>query len=171
VNKLRRRAILCALGAVVFAAACGSDKPDNPATVTAADAYNAAIRWYLGTVPEPTGTADPKPEIVFVAPASGKPIDVRTQAAVAAEMSDKDDVVMVQFTDVIDDALDVDLDGRPVKDDGVLLIVGDVTEVAPPLEMNVGVYRNENDDKLYSMKVIPAGDSFVATSVIEVVQG
>jgi hypothetical protein len=171
VTQLRRCAIACALGALTFVSACGSDKPDNPATVTAADAYNAAIRWYLGTVPAPTGTAETEPEIVFVAPASGKPIAVDTQAAVAAEMADMDDVVMVRFADVSDDALDLDLEDHPVKDDGVLLLVPDVVEGPQPLELNVGVYHNLNDQKLYSMKIIRTGSTFGATSVTEVEQG
>jgi len=152
-------------------AACSSGGEKSHTTVTAADAYNAAIRWYLGTVPAPTGTADTKPAVVYIAPESGKAINVGTQAAVAAEMADMKDVVVVRFADVRDDALDVDVDGKPVKDDGVLLLVGEIDEGQPPLDMNVGVYRNADDQALYSMTITRSGESFVATSVTEVAQG
>jgi hypothetical protein len=163
--------MLCALATLLLVAACGSDDGKRPAKVGAADAYNALIRWYLGTLPAPTDSSPKEPEIVFVAPAAGKTIAPATQAAVAAEMADMDDVVMVRFTDQADDALDLDVDDQPVKDNGVLLLVEDVPEARPPVDTHVIVYHNENDQKAYSVKIIRSGNSFAATSVTEVAQG
>ena len=173
---IRRRtsAVACALvalGVLGVLAACGSDEPQQPADVSTADAYNAAIRWYLSTVPAPTDTANSKPTIVYVAPASGNVIDVQTQADVAAEMADMKDVVIVRFADLRDDALDLDVEGEPVKEDGVLLLVGEVAEGPPPVDFNVGVYHNAEQETLYSMRIIRSGETFAAATVTEVAQG
>lgn len=170
----RAGGLLAALVIVSPLAACTSDeKPGGVAEVTEADAYNAAIRWYLGDVPTPAST-DAEPLIVYVAPASGSAIDEQAQADVAREMSGMDDVVVVRFADVRDDALDVDIEGEPVKDDGVLLLVSSVDAGPAPLVMTVGVYRNAADQRHYRMQIIGSGETgqtFAATAVTEVAQG
>jgi hypothetical protein len=111
---------------------------------------------------------------MFVAPADGKPIGEQAQADVAAEMADMKDVVVVRFLDVRDDAVQTDVEGEPVKDDGVLLLVGPVEEGPPPLELQVGVYHNADDEHTFTMKISKArnGDQqFDATSVSEIDQG
>lgn len=166
-----RACALVALSTLAVLGGCGSDDPTSSSEVSVADAYNAAIRWYLQGVPAPPDTTETKPTVVYVAPANGKPIDVQTQADVAAEMSDMDDVVIVRFADARDDALELDIEGQPVKDDGVLLLVGEVEEGPPPVQLDVGVYHNTDDEGLYSMTITRVGDSFVASTVSSIAQG
>lgn len=167
--------MICAVSASLGATACSSESAAEP-TVSTADAYSAAIRWYLDSV-EPTGTADTTdttdsgPLIVYVAPESGKAINSQAQASVVREMSDMADVVTVRFADVRDDALQSDVESLPVKDDGVLLLVGDVPDERPPVDVQVVVYRDVDDTHIFVMRITTAGDSFRATEVSEVVQG
>jgi hypothetical protein len=69
----------------------------------------------------------------------------------------------VRFADVRDDALDVDVEGQPVKDGGVLLLVGEVDERPPPVDLNIDVYRNVDDDTAYTMKVHRTSGEITAT--------
>ncbi len=166
----RRRwgGLICALSAVVGMTACGSEE-GGPISIKASDAYSAAIRWYLDSVettpPTTTPAGDSDPLIVYVVPGSGKAIDSQVQASVAAEMADMTDLVTVRFADVRDDALDMEVSGLPVKDNGVLLIVGVVAEGPPPVDVDVDVYRNAEDEHTFTMRITTAGDSFRATAV------
>lgn len=168
VSRRRLGGLICALSALVGVAACGIDD-NGPVSIKASDAYSAAIRWYLDGVeaaPATTIIGDGAgPLIVYVAPESGKAIDSQAQASVVAEMADMTDRVTVRFADVRDDALDIELPDLPVKDNGVLLIVGAVAEGPPPVDVDVDVYRNADDQHTFTMRITTAGDSFRATAV------
>jgi hypothetical protein len=160
-------------GLALALGACSSDKPGVKPLKTA-DAYVAAIRWYLDENPQPTPTSDepaPDPLIVYVAPDSGKAISSVAQANVVEDMADLKDVVTVRFADVRDDALDTDAENQPVKDGGVLLLVGEVQQGPPPVDVDVSVYRDANDEHDYVMKVVRSGDEFISSSVTEVDRG
>lgn len=153
--------------------ACGSSD-DDPNSVSAADAYTAAIRWYVEQNPVAPPTTDddePEPLAVFVAPADGVPIGAQDQADVAANLADMDDQVVVRFADVRDDTLDMDLESEPVKDDGVLLLVGPVEPGPPPIDVEISVYRSIDDQSTYVMRVVSAGaDEWNVTAVTELEQ-
>jgi hypothetical protein len=155
----------------VLASGCSSDSTGAP-SVKPADAYSAAIRWYVASVAAETPTtSDEGPIIVYVAPESGKAISSQTQASVVKELYEMSDTVTVRFADVRDEVLETDVENLPVKDDAVLLLVGEVHEAAPPLDVGVNVYHNAEDTHSYRMTIIASGDSFAATAVTEVAQG
>ena len=114
---------------------------------------------------------EPDAVTVYVAPADGNPIDGEGQAAVVAKLADMKDEVFVQFADVRDDAIDVDEENQPVKDDAVLLLVGPVEEAPPPVEVEIGVYHSVVDEKQYVMIVKKGGsEEFDVTAVTELEQ-
>jgi hypothetical protein len=167
--------VICAVSASLGATACSSDSTADP-NVSTADAYSAAIRWYLDSIESTattatTGTTDSGPLIVYVAPESGKAINSQAQASVVREMSDMSDIVTVRFADVRDDALQSGVETLPVKDDGVLLLVGDVPDETPPVDVHVAVYHDVDDTHTFVMQITASGDSFRATEVSEVAQG
>jgi len=67
--------------------------------------------------------------------------------------------------------LQSDVENLPVKDDAVLLVVSEVHEAAPPLDVAVDVYHSAEDIHSYRMTITASGDSFAATAVTEVAQG
>ena len=165
-------AVVGALLNVALLASCSSSG-EGPAKVDAADAYAAAIRWYLSEFPRVPSTTDGEPEAltVYVAPADGNAIDTDAQASVVEELADMKDEVFVQFADVRDDAIDLDKEGQPVKDVGVLLLVGPVEEAPPPVEVEIGVYHSMNDEKNYLMRIVKKGsEDFDVTAVTELGQ-
>jgi len=159
-------AFMFAISGTALLAACTSEAA-GVKPLTKADAYTAAINWYVESLPAPPPTTDgdaPGPVIVYVVSESGQAINSQVQASVVADLADRKDEVTVRFADVRDDALDIDLEGQPVKDDGVLLLVGDVDERPPPVDLDIDVYRNIDDDVAYSMKIHRSGDEITATA-------
>ena len=167
-SRRRLGGLICALSALLAATGCGSDH-HGPAAITTADAYSAAIRWYLDSADATpsTSTAGNGSDalIVYLAPASGKAIDSQVQASVVSDIADMKNRVTVRFADVRDDALDVETPDMPVKDHGVMLIVGTVTEGPPPVDVEVEVYRSVNDDSPITMRITASDDAFRATAV------
>ena len=167
--------MVCAL---LVLTACDSD-PSGPKPVTTADAYIAAIRWYVASLPAPgpAGTdstesaEDAEPLVVFIAPSDGVLIDADAQVAVLAELDDMSESVSVVFEDVRDDAIDLEAENQPVKDNGVLLLVGKVVEGPPPVEVAIEVYRHIDDDESFQMRIIRAGsDDYEVTAVTQLEQ-
>jgi hypothetical protein len=147
-----------ALAWLVVLAACTST-PQRINTIRAATAYAAVVRWQIDQ-PAPVTTTAGKP-IVYIARAAGEHIDAGEQADVVAAVKD---VAVVRFADIRDEALDVDVDGRPVKDHGVLLLVGPVTESQPPVEVAVEVYRSSTDDESFVVRIDGAKAGFEVTA-------
>jgi hypothetical protein len=176
VSASRRGAIVCALAALaVVSPACASDDP-GPKPVRTADAYVAAIRWYVDSIPVPTSTAtsdavDQSAALVYIAPADGNPIDADAQVAVVEALSDMTDVVTVVFADVRDDAIDLEAENQPVKEGGALLLVGKVEEGPPPVEVGIEVYHDVQRDESFQMRIVRAGsDDYSVTAVTQLEQ-
>jgi len=164
----RRSAAAIALATLLAVlSSCSSAATGNPLDVTNTNAYEAAIRWYIADLPQPTDTTNTGPLIMFVAPSSGKTIDAHTQAAVAKDLADMKDVVVVRFLDDRDDAVQLDVAGRPVKDRGVLLLVNSFSPHPPPLDLQVSVYRSEAETSNYELTIThttAAAHPFTATA-------
>lgn len=158
--------LIVAVNVVLFLAACTSDSA-GVKPLTTGDAYSAAINWYVDSLPAPpptTGGEAPGPVIVYVVSESGKSINSQAQASVVADFADRKDDVTVRFLDLRDDALDLDIDKQPVKDGGVLLLVGEVEERPPPVNLDVVVYHNVDDAVAYSMKIHRTNGEITATA-------
>ncbi|MEO7398366.1 MAG: hypothetical protein ABIW84_07370 [Ilumatobacteraceae bacterium] len=172
-NARCRRCLVGALGLMLTTAACASDD-DQPRSVSTADAYVAAIRWYAASVPQPdstAGTVDTGPATVYVAPADGNAIDAGAQASVISAMAEMEDTIEVIFADVRDDAIDINDENQPVKDEGALLLVGKVVSGPPPVEVTVEVYRSIDDTESFHMRIVPAGsDDYTVTAVTQLEQ-
>lgn len=159
---------------LIALAGCGSSAKSDPADVSTSDAYNAAIRWFVSALPLTDDTSNSGPLIMFVAPASGKPIDVHAQADVAKALSDIKNVVAVRFLDDRDDAVQLDVQGQPVKDHGVLLLVSPVTSRPAPIDLHLGVYHSATDMTGYDLTIARSTDTahpFTVTAATAVAPG
>lgn len=153
-----RRFVACLL--VAFAS-CSSDGGADP-NLRTAGIYEAALRWALETGSHPPPD-DGDLIAVYVASSDGSSIATEAQLEVVNTM--KDDATL-RFTDAQADALDEDVEGRPVKDDGVLVIVGPVADRSP-LDLEIEVYRNDVDDRSYVLQMAGAGDNWRVTAATE----
>jgi hypothetical protein len=151
---MRARWILAVVGLAATLGACASSSADEPPTVGAGDAYTAIVNWQVGQFGPPT-TGAPLP-VIYVTAEDGQTIDPGVQAKVANKTVD---VAKVRFADVRNDAIDADVEGEPVKDDGVLLIVDKFdTKGASSLPIGVTVYHDA-DDTRHLVLVVAATDT------------
>lgn len=174
VNRRRRGGIVWALCSLLVLEACSSDG-DVPRSVTAADAYVAVIRWYVAQAPQPppsnTADSDPQPTHLYILSTEGNTIDAQDQATVVAELADISDSVMVVFADTRDEAVDLEVVGEPVKDQGALLLVGNVEEGQPPVDLSLQVYRSADDHWMVQMQIVRDGlEEFSVSDVTELAQ-
>jgi hypothetical protein len=110
----------------------GEDEPSVPAPD--ASAYAAALAPFM---PPPDPDEQPK---VFVAPFN-EPLALENQVAIIELMGDGYDVTFVDETAA---AVDADGIGRPVRDDGLLLVLARIPP-EPPYVVRVEAYRREDD--------------------------
>jgi hypothetical protein len=132
------------VGLVVGAAACGGtdDAPDS-SDVDPAAALTAIVEWQAGEQePVVDDSGEIRLPVIYIASADGDTIDVGVQAEVAESTVD---IATVRFTDDKGDAFDGDLDDQPVREDGVMLLVGPMPDAEP--EMLVDVTRYSSADR------------------------
>ena len=136
------------LGALVgpTAAACSGD--DSPkaelgpkewkASVYESVLRNVALPEAHGSMPE-----SEKP-IVFLATADGSGIGLEVQTIIARDLKDEADL---RIEDDVDAVVLDDQDGKPVRDDGLLVTVSPLPDDQPNrVELTVVLYFNEFDE-------------------------
>ena len=142
---------LAGMFALFAVAACsnGGDTPDE--IVGSADAITAAVAWQADEQ-EPVLDDDGEPQlpVIFVVADDGATIDVGIQADVASATVDW---ATVRFADDVTDTFDPDLDGEPVRDDGVLLLLGPMPEPARSVELDVVRYTSVDGGEAFTLEV------------------
>jgi len=160
------------LAAATMLSCSDSDTTSNGTTPTGdpivtevgpADAMTALVRWQVDeTEPVLDDDGEPILPVVYVVSQAGGTIDVGVQAAVVEQTVDD---AVVRFADERAEAIDSELAGEPVKDDGVLLVVAELPDTAPSMTFAVVRYRAVDDDESLVMDVTagPAGIAVTAT--------
>jgi hypothetical protein len=131
-----------ALGAIVLVALvlAGCDGSTKEEASRDAQVYVATIRDVLADQ-----SASERPgvlPVVYVVGVGEKRITAIVQAEVAAAL---DEDAEIRFADKRDEALLTNKDNVPVRDDGVLVALGEVPPDADPVEVHVEVYRSDDD--------------------------
>jgi len=124
---------LVALSVLSVACSTGDSSPSDE--VDQAGAYTAIVEWQAAEqdpVLDNDGTV--KLPVIYVVAADGATIDVGVQASVAAATVD---IADVRFADEMTEAFDDGLDGAPVIDHGVLLLVGAMPDPAPTIGVDL----------------------------------
>ncbi len=121
------------------------DDSDDTATdvVGSADAITAAVAWQADEQePVLDDNGEVQLPLIFVVAEDGATIDVGVQADVTAATVDW---ATVRFADDVTDTFDPDLEGEPVRDDGIMLLVGPMPEPAPSIELGLVRYSAVDD--------------------------
>ncbi len=141
-----------ALLGVLALTAC--DTNDDAATdvVEPADAIIAAVAWQADEQ-EPVIDDDGEPvlPVIFVVASEGTTIDVGVQADVAGATVDW---ATVRFADDAADTFDPDLDSEPVRDDGVMLLVGPIPDPARAIELDVVRYVAVDTSESLTLEIV-----------------
>ena len=123
--------VAVALGAI---GGCGDGEDEAPVPAPDASAY--AQRWRASC---PIAGPDEQPN-VFVAPFD-EPLALEDQVAIIELIGEGYDV---KFVDDPATAVDADAVGRPVRDDGLLMVLGTIP-ADPPYVVRVEAYRRQDD--------------------------
>ena len=128
------RQLLFAVVLTVLALAGCGDGDDPPVPAPDASAYAAAMVPYL-----PVADLEESPT-VYVA-SFDEPLSLDQQVAIIETIGDGYDVI---FVDDPATAVDSDTENHPVRDDGLLLVVGTIP-ADPPYVVRVEAYRGEGE--------------------------
>jgi hypothetical protein len=128
-----RRLVLAAVVAVGAVAGCG-DGADAPVPAPDASAYAAVLAPFM-----PIADPEEQPN-VFVAPFE-ETLALEEQVAIIELLGAGYDV---RFVDDPATAVDADAVGRPVRDDGLLIVLGTIP-AEPPYVVRVEEYRRQDD--------------------------
>ena len=100
--------------------------------------------------------------VIYITSSNGKSIDAGVQAKVAKQTVD---TAKVRFADHVEDATQTAVDGAPVRDAGVLLIVDPIDGAGKAqLQLPVTVYRSETDRPRYLLSLLAAGAGVSVTA-------
>lgn len=129
---------------------CGSTSPDE---VRAAEAYTAVVRWLvvdeLGDEPEP-GVA------LFLESLTADEIPLEVQVEMIGLLEEFENV---RFIDEHEEAVDIELAGFPVHDDGLLIGLGAIGPDDPPV-IRAEVYRNQGEISAFRFTLIESGSGW-----------
>ncbi|MEX2626643.1 MAG: hypothetical protein WD225_07145 [Ilumatobacteraceae bacterium] len=126
---------------LVVSAACSESDPVEEGSGRDAAVIEQVIRELAGE-PDESDESDDVP-VVYVVGVDGT-IGIEVQASVAAALVDHIDV---RFVDERVEAIDETVDGRPVRDDGVLLVIQDVPVEGEEIEVQVDRYVAFEDEE------------------------
>ena len=142
---------LLAVVALVALGACGSDDATATRTVGPADAITAAVAWQADEqAPVLDDDGEEQLPVIFVVAEPGSTVDVGVQADVAAATVDW---ATVRFADDVADTFDPDLEGEPVRDDGVMLLIGPMPDPARTVELGLVRYVAVGDGEAITLEI------------------
>ncbi len=143
--------VAAALLAAFVVAACDGDDTVTSGAVGSADAITAVVAWQAGgREPVLDDNGDERIPVIFVVAVDGAAIDVGVQADVAAATADW---ATVRFADDVADTFDADVEGEPVRDDGVMLLVGPMPQPARSIELELVRYYAADDGEPFTLEI------------------
>ncbi len=140
---------LVALSLLSVACSNGDSSPSDE--VDQAGAYTAIVEWQAAEQ-EPVLNDDGsvKLPVIYVVAADGATIAVGVQASVAAATVD---IADVRFADESTEAFDTGLDGSPVIDHGVMLLVGAMPDPARTIDVDLLRYLDVETSSPFTLQI------------------
>ncbi len=155
--------VLLLLASGSAAAACSDSR--EPATIGAADAFTAIIRWEIDqNPPPPKDGGSVELPVIYVTATLGDSIDATTQATVAEATKDE---AVVRFADRREDVVEMDDPKEPVKDENIMLLVGPLPEPSRAFDVQVVRYRSLDDQRSHTLSLVSTRDGARVTSATE----
>jgi hypothetical protein len=144
---------------------CTSDPASERGTVSPEHAYVAIVRWEIDrTEPVVDEDGDVEVPVIYLASGAGATVDVGVQANVVATI---DDSATIRFVDQAADALDEGVEGQPVKDDGVLVVVDEFDGEQSKVDARISWYRSTDDHSTWILELTATDDGADVTAAVE----
>ncbi|MCP5028442.1 MAG: hypothetical protein GY929_19365 [Actinomycetia bacterium] len=133
------RLVVGAVVVAVLAAGCSSDPASDASRE--ADAYEAILRWIIDRTDDDVATGENETRLVFIDNLGPDEIPLDIQVELVARLAEE---AKLRFVDELEEAIDVDIEDRPVRDGGVLVGLGVVPD-EPPVEVRGELYLGIDD--------------------------
>lgn len=144
---------------------CTSDPGSDETTVGLESAYVAIVRWEIDRVePVLDDAGEVVAPVIYLASASGETVDVGVQASVVSTV---DEAAVIRFADQAAEALHADVEGAPVKDDGVLVVVEKFEPDQATVETRISRYRSVDDETSWTLELTATADGADVTDAVE----
>ncbi len=162
-RRLGPAGLVGALGlvATLSVAACSESDPVEEGTARDAAVVEQIVRELADESAEPEDLP-----VVYVVGADGT-ISIEVQAGVAAALVEEIDV---RFADERIEAIDESVDERPVRGDGVLLVVQDIPVEGEAIDVPVDRYVTFDDGQRMVVSLEFVDPDWVVTSTVELEQ-
>ena len=154
----RRRATLALVATLLVGTsiACSSDDDSADGNVDGAAAVTALVNWAADELPTvENDKGEVELPVVYVTAQDGDTMDAGLQASVVERTNE---TAVVRFADDRGEAIDETSELDAVRDGGVMLVVGDVPEPAPTLDIEVEWYESVDESSTLIVQ-IDAGES------------
>jgi hypothetical protein len=138
---------------------CGSTSPDE---VRAAGAYTAVVRWLLTN----EMGDDPDPELaLFLESLTADEIPLEVQVEMIGLLEEFENV---RFIDEHEEAVDIDLVGFPVHDDGLLIALGALGPDDPAV-VRAEIYRSSDEISAFRFTLVESDSGWRVAADPEVI--
>lgn len=138
---------------------CSTTSPDE---IRAAGAYTTVVRWLL--VDELGDEPDPEVALFFESLTADEiPLEVQVEMlGLLGEFGN------IRFIDAPEEAIDIDLAGFPVHDDGLLIGLGAIGPDDVPV-VRAELYRSQEEISAYRFALVDSGGGWLVDGEPEVV--
>ena len=165
---MRTRQLVAALVLLPIVGLVGCNDEGGRSAERATEIVAATIRHVAAEHPPADDADDPESDhlpVVYVVSVGEEPLSAGIQADVVAVLRDEIDV---RFSDDRGEAIDGTAPTEPVKDGGVLVVLGAVPKLGNPVQVPVEVYIARHEHLKLVFTFAPSGDDWDVTQTSEV---
>jgi len=156
---LRRLTFLVAT--TVAVGSCGAE--GGRSVERGAEVYAAAIRALVSEPPgHPDIGAEQRDRVVYAGPL-GEKVDISLEVQVAV-VEELEEFATIRFVDSRNEAIDDDEQGKPVREDGVLLLLGRIPDGRSP-SVEATRYVDVDRDARFRLTVERSGETWTVVDV------
>jgi hypothetical protein len=160
----RRRSLVaawCAVALVVGATSCVDDEPSagQDPTERLVEIYSVAVTEIAAdapTIPPDEGEDDEKRN-VFLRASAETEMTAEVQVGVVNELAEW---ANVRFIDDMEEAVDLEVDGAPVRDDGILIGLGEVSDGEVSAMLTADRYVSDSGIVVYEVPLRRQGGAW-----------
>jgi hypothetical protein len=167
----RRRSLVaawCVVALAVGATACVDDEPSagQDPTERLVEIYSVVVTEIVADAPAvaPEEGEEEKKRTVFLQSSDETEINAEVQVGVVNEL---DEWANVRFIDDMEEAVDLEADGAPVRDAGILIGLGEVSDGEVSAMLTADSYLSDTDVAVYEVSVRRQGGEWAVEEPLD----
>lgn len=158
---MRTRQLLPVLAMLALVGVAGCRDEGNKTAERTAAVVEATIRHVASQHPLAEDAEVGDLPVVYVVSVGEEALSAGIQADVVSALRDD---VEVRFADAREEAIDETAPTAPVKDGGVLVVLGDVPKLGNPVVVSLEIYTARHEHTKMVFSFVPSGDQWDVTA-------